>query len=201
MDKSKKPPPTAGGTAGGTGAPGGKKPGGPGAAGKGPPKKPTSDSDAPGATTKAEADSGAGAAASGSTKEDATSAGANGDKKTDKADPEQPSQPSKPGSAGATVRDGAQKVLTLAMKSEWAPVEAVLKGLEKAVAAGGDDANLTPLAGVMDPCCQQRQVHDEGHLAEPSSCHLTSTNRLERGFLKGVVRKSGAKFMPLRVAT
>ncbi|XP_058818348.1 serine/threonine-protein phosphatase 6 regulatory ankyrin repeat subunit A isoform X2 [Topomyia yanbarensis] len=36
------------------------------------------------------------------------------------------------------------------MKSEWAPVEAVLKGLEKAVAAGGEDANLTPLAGVMD---------------------------------------------------
>ncbi|XP_053677249.1 serine/threonine-protein phosphatase 6 regulatory ankyrin repeat subunit B isoform X5 [Anopheles nili] len=37
------------------------------------------------------------------------------------------------------------------MKSEWAPVEAVLKGLEKAVAAGGDDSNQTPLAGVLDP--------------------------------------------------
>lgn len=139
MDKSKKPPATAGGTGapgGAAGAPGGKKGGG-----KGPPKKP-SDSDAPGASAKAEGDS------SGPTPKDDTSA-ANGDKKTDKADPEQPSQ-TKPGSAGATVRDGAQKVLNLALKSEWAPVEAVLKGLEKAVAAGGEEANLTPLAGVMD---------------------------------------------------
>ncbi|XP_055644880.1 serine/threonine-protein phosphatase 6 regulatory ankyrin repeat subunit B isoform X8 [Toxorhynchites rutilus septentrionalis] len=140
MDKSKKPPATAGGTgapAPGAGAPGGKKGGG-----KGPPKKP-SDSDAPGASAKAEGDP------SGPAPKDDTSA-ANGDKKTDKADPEQPSQ-TKPGSAGATVRDGAQKVLNLAIKSEWAPVEAVLKGLEKAVAAGGEEANLTPLAGVMDP--------------------------------------------------
>lgn len=149
MDKSKKPPTTAGGgAAGGAPGPGGGKKGGPGAGasggGKGPPKKP-SDSDAPGAGAKAEGDpSGPGAT------KDETSAAANGDKKSDKADTEQPSQP-KPGSAGATVRDGAQKVLTLAMKSEWAPVEAVLKGLEKAVAAGGEDANTTPLAGVMDP--------------------------------------------------
>ncbi|XP_021701891.1 serine/threonine-protein phosphatase 6 regulatory ankyrin repeat subunit B isoform X2 [Aedes aegypti] len=149
MDKSKKPPTTVGGgAAGGAPGPGGGKKGGPGAGasggGKGPPKKP-SDSDAPGAGAKAEGDpSGPGAT------KDETSAAANGDKKSDKADTEQPSQP-KPGSAGATVRDGAQKVLTLAMKSEWAPVEAVLKGLEKAVAAGGEDANTTPLAGVMDP--------------------------------------------------
>lgn len=151
MDKSKKPPTTGGAGATGGAAPGagpgGKK--GPGAAaggvGKGPPKKP-SDSDAPGAGAKAEGDpSGPG----GATK-DEPSAAANGDKKADKADTEQPSQP-KPGSAGATVRDGAQKVLTLAMKSEWAPVEAVLKGLEKAIAAGGEDANATPLALVMDP--------------------------------------------------
>ncbi|XP_058447921.1 serine/threonine-protein phosphatase 6 regulatory ankyrin repeat subunit A isoform X2 [Malaya genurostris] len=155
MDKSKKPPATAGGTGptgsgatsggGGTAAGGSSAPGGPGGkkgGGKGPPKKP-SDSDAPGASAKAEGDSTGPAS-----KDDASAA--NGDKKSDKADPEQPSQP-KPGSAGATVRDGAQKVLTLAMKSEWAPVEAVLKGLEKAVAAGGEDANLTPLAGVIDP--------------------------------------------------
>lgn len=159
MDKSKKPPTTGGtGTSGGGAAgagtgPGGKKgPGtGAGGVGKGPPKKP-SDSDAPGAGAKAEGDPGG----PGATK-DETSAAANGDKKSDKADTEQPSQP-KPGSAGATVRDGAQKVLTLAMKSEWAPVEAVLKGLEKAVAAGGEETNVTPLAGVMDPvscdkCC------------------------------------------------
>ncbi|XP_052864009.1 poly [ADP-ribose] polymerase tankyrase-1 [Anopheles cruzii] len=157
MDKSKKPPATAGGggaAGGGTGAGGagtpagggggpGKAPGGPGGkpGGKGPPKGKPSDSDAPGASGKAEGDPGSG--------KDESSAG-NGDKKPDKADAEQPSQP-KPGSAGATVRDGAQKVLNLAMKSEWAPVEAVLKGLEKAVAAGGDDANLSPLAGVLDP--------------------------------------------------
>uniref|UniRef100_A0A182UPB2 Uncharacterized protein n=1 Tax=Anopheles merus TaxID=30066 RepID=A0A182UPB2_ANOME len=163
MDKSKKPPATAGG--GGTGAtgagaaapgaPGGAGGGGPGKGpggtagggggkgpgGKGPPKGKPSDSDAPGASGKAEGEPG-------SAKDDAS---ANGDKaKPDKADTEQPSQP-KPGSAGATVRDGAQKVLNLAMKSEWAPVEAVLKGLEKAVAAGGDDSNQTPLAGVLDP--------------------------------------------------
>ncbi|XP_049536804.1 serine/threonine-protein phosphatase 6 regulatory ankyrin repeat subunit B isoform X1 [Anopheles darlingi] len=156
MDKSKKPPPSAGtgGTAGGAGATGppgssaggagapGKAPGGtakPG--GKGPPKGKPSDSDAPGAGGKAEGDPGPG--------KDEPSA-TNGDKRADKADAEQPSQP-KPGSAGATVRDGAQKVLNLAMKSEWAPVEAVLKGLEKAVAAGGDDTSTAPLAGVLDP--------------------------------------------------
>uniref|UniRef100_A0A182RWB5 Uncharacterized protein n=1 Tax=Anopheles funestus TaxID=62324 RepID=A0A182RWB5_ANOFN len=155
MDKSKKPPATAGGGSGaagtggtGPGAPGGGpgKAGGPaggggkGPGGKGPPKGKPSDSDAPGASGKAEGESG-------TAKDDSS---ANGDKKSDKADTEQPSQP-KPGSAGATVRDGAQKVLNLAMKSEWAPVEAVLKGLEKAVAAGGDDSNQTPLAGVLDP--------------------------------------------------
>uniref|UniRef100_A0A182P4L6 Uncharacterized protein n=1 Tax=Anopheles epiroticus TaxID=199890 RepID=A0A182P4L6_9DIPT len=158
MDKSKKPPATAGGTGatgsgaaapgGAGGAPGaggpGKGPGGPagakGPGGKGPPKGKPSDSDAPGASGKAEGEPG-------SAKDDPS---ANGDKRSDKADTEQPSQP-KPGSAGATVRDGAQKVLNLAMKSEWAPVEAVLKGLEKAVAAGGDDSNQTPLAGVLDP--------------------------------------------------
>ncbi|XP_055599770.1 serine/threonine-protein phosphatase 6 regulatory ankyrin repeat subunit A isoform X2 [Uranotaenia lowii] len=159
MDKSKKPP----GTTGGAGAAGGAAPGAggkgpmaskPGPGGKGPPKKP-SDSDAPGASAKAEGDSAGGGPASGgggaSSKEEASAANNGGDKKAqpDKAESEQPSQP-KPGSAGATVRDGAQKVLNLALKSEWAPVEAVLKGLEKAVAAGGDDANLTPLAGVLD---------------------------------------------------
>ncbi|XP_035775007.1 serine/threonine-protein phosphatase 6 regulatory ankyrin repeat subunit B-like isoform X2 [Anopheles albimanus] len=163
MDKSKKPAPPAGGSGtgggtGGTGAPGppgssagggagaaGKAPGGTGAkpGGKGGPAKgKPSDSDAPGAGGKAEGDPGSG--------KDEPSAAANGDKRADKADAEQPSQP-KPGSAGATVRDGAQKVLNLAMKSEWAPVEAVLKGLEKAVAAGGDDTSTAPLAGVLDP--------------------------------------------------
>uniref|UniRef100_A0A182MAN5 Uncharacterized protein n=1 Tax=Anopheles culicifacies TaxID=139723 RepID=A0A182MAN5_9DIPT len=164
MDKSKKPPATAGGGTGAAGTvagatgPGAPSAGGPGKAGgaaggggkgpggKGPPKGKPSDSDAPGASGKAEGESG-------SAKDDSS---ANGDKKSDKADTEQPSQP-KPGSAGATVRDGAQKVLNLAMKSEWAPVEAVLKGLEKAVAAGGDDSNQTPLAGVLDPVSRRME--------------------------------------------
>lgn len=59
--------------------------------------------------------------------------------------------PSKPQSAGATTRDGAQKLLNLAMKSEWTPVDNSIKQLEKAVAAGGEEVSTTPLAGVMDP--------------------------------------------------
>uniref|UniRef100_T1H944 Ion transport domain-containing protein n=1 Tax=Rhodnius prolixus TaxID=13249 RepID=T1H944_RHOPR len=55
----------------------------------------------------------------------------------------------KPGSAGA--RDGAQRILQLCQKGEWPPFDQVLKTLEKAVAAGGEDANPTPLAGIADP--------------------------------------------------
>lgn len=57
----------------------------------------------------------------------------------------------KPQSAGATTRDGAQKLLNLAMKGEWVPIENTMKQLEKAVAAATDEINTTPLAGVMDP--------------------------------------------------
>lgn len=57
----------------------------------------------------------------------------------------------KPQSAGASIRDAAQKLLGLALRQEWTPVEQVVKNLEKAVAAAGDEANLSPLAGVMDP--------------------------------------------------
>lgn len=56
----------------------------------------------------------------------------------------------KPQSAGASVRDAAQKLLGLTMRAEWTPVEQVVKNLEKAVAASGDDASLVPLAGVLD---------------------------------------------------
>lgn len=73
----------------------------------------------------------------------------NGDKKDVKS-ADEASAP-KPQSAGASVRDAAQKLLGLAMKQEWTPVEQVIKSLEKAVAVASDDLNLTPLAGVMDP--------------------------------------------------
>lgn len=75
----------------------------------------------------------------------------NSDKKETKPEVELPVPPPKPQSAGATARDGSQKLLNLAMKGEWIPVENSIKQLEKAVAAGGEDASTTPLAGVMDP--------------------------------------------------
>lgn len=56
----------------------------------------------------------------------------------------------KPPSAGASIRDTANKVLALAMKSEWTPIEAELKKLEKYVANVGEDGNHIPLAGVHD---------------------------------------------------
>lgn len=72
----------------------------------------------------------------------------NGDKKEIKGTED---APAKPQSAGATQRDGSLKLLNLAMKSEWTPIDQVLKILEKAVAAGGEDTNTTPMAGIMDP--------------------------------------------------
>ena len=48
-------------------------------------------------------------------------------------------------------RDAAQKVLNLALKQEWTPMESTLKSMEKMVAAGGEEISTTPLAGVMDP--------------------------------------------------
>ncbi|KAL1463243.1 hypothetical protein WDU94_015014 [Cyamophila willieti] len=58
---------------------------------------------------------------------------------------------SKPGSAGSSSRDGAARLLQQCQKNEWPPVDQVLKGLEKLVAAGTDDINTQPLAGVADP--------------------------------------------------
>jgi hypothetical protein len=57
----------------------------------------------------------------------------------------------KPGSAGASTREAALKVLQLCQKGEWPPVDQALKVLEKAVSAGGEDVNTTPLLGVVDP--------------------------------------------------
>lgn len=59
---------------------------------------------------------------------------------------------SKPQSAGASLRDAAQRILVLCQKAEWSPVDQVLKSLEKSIAAaaGGEDVNTTPLAGVSD---------------------------------------------------
>ncbi|XP_076174428.1 no mechanoreceptor potential C isoform X3 [Ptiloglossa arizonensis] len=58
---------------------------------------------------------------------------------------------SKPGSAGATAREAAQKVLGVAARGEWAPVDQLLKSLEKAAQNVGEDGTLLPLANVMDP--------------------------------------------------
>ncbi|KAK2586051.1 hypothetical protein KPH14_012048 [Odynerus spinipes] len=64
----------------------------------------------------------------------------------------EPSQPgSKPGSAGASTREGAQRLLALAARGEWAPVDQLLKSLEKAVQNAGEDGFVAPLAGLMDP--------------------------------------------------
>ncbi|EFN78597.1 Ankyrin-1 [Harpegnathos saltator] len=64
----------------------------------------------------------------------------------------EPSQPgSKPGSAGATAREGAQRLLGLAARGEWAPVDQLLKSLEKTVQSAGEDGFIAPLAGVLDP--------------------------------------------------
>ena len=57
----------------------------------------------------------------------------------------------KPGSAGVSIREGSHRLLALAMRGEWPPVDQVLKAIEKAVAAGGEDVNSTPLSGVVDP--------------------------------------------------
>jgi len=61
----------------------------------------------------------------------------------------------KPQSAGASMRDAAQRILTLSLKAEWTAVEGVIKSLEKAVekakAAAEEEIYLAPLAAVADP--------------------------------------------------
>lgn len=57
---------------------------------------------------------------------------------------------SKPQSAGANVRDAAQRILTLCQKAEWAPIDQILKSMEKAISNAGEDAHTTPLAGIAD---------------------------------------------------
>ncbi|XP_014603772.1 PREDICTED: serine/threonine-protein phosphatase 6 regulatory ankyrin repeat subunit A [Polistes canadensis] len=64
----------------------------------------------------------------------------------------EPSQPgSKPGSAGATAREGAQRLLALAARGEWPPVDQLLKSMEKAVQNAPEEGFVAPLAGLMDP--------------------------------------------------
>lgn len=64
---------------------------------------------------------------------------------------------SKPGSAGATSREAAQKLLGLAARGEWAPVDQLLKSLEKAVQSVGEDGPLLPLASIMDPVSRKKK--------------------------------------------
>lgn len=103
--------------------------------------------------TPAAGKSAAASAADMDVKDDVSS---NGDKKDIKgtaaaAASTDDANPAKPQSAGASVRDAAQKLLGLTMRQEWTPIEQVIKSLEKAVAAAGDEMNLSPLAGVLDP--------------------------------------------------
>jgi len=80
-------------------------------------------------------------------KDDGGSAGSNGGATGGEA----PQPGSKPSSAGATAREGAQRLLGLAARGEWAPVDQLLKSLEKTVQSAGDDAFIVPLTGVLDP--------------------------------------------------
>lgn len=62
----------------------------------------------------------------------------------------------KPQSAGASMRDAAQKMLTVALKGDWTAAEGIIKSLEKAVekakaAAGDEEIYLAPISGVSDP--------------------------------------------------
>lgn len=66
-----------------------------------------------------------------------------------------PSTSAKPQSAGASMRDAAQRILTIGLKGEWTAVEGIVKSLEKAVekakASAEEEIYLAPLAGVLDP--------------------------------------------------
>lgn len=122
--------------------PGGKKGGG----GKGPPKDPKPDSkndnkdkDASKPPAKDQQDKDK----EKDETESVTAAGGDGE-----------TPPSKPPSAGTNVRDAAQKALTLCQKGEWGPVDQVLKSIEKAIAAAGDDAIVNPLTGIADAVSQ-----------------------------------------------
>lgn len=120
---------------------------------KGGPKgsKKASDEAASDRATPASLKSGTGAGAGAATSADPdTKDDANldsGDKKEGKGEDTTP----KPVSAGQTQRDAGTKAMNLALKQEWTPLETTLKSMEKFVAAGGDDVNSHPLAGVMDP--------------------------------------------------
>ncbi|CAH0387234.1 unnamed protein product [Bemisia tabaci] len=74
-----------------------------------------------------------------------------GSGESEKKDGAKDAAATKPGSAGASTRDAAARILALCQKGEWPPMDQALKGLEKIVAAGGDDVNPTPLAQVFDP--------------------------------------------------
>lgn len=115
--------------------------------GKGPPKKSVAAADA---DEKNAAASKAAAEKEPDSKDD--SSANNGDKK-DAAKGDGPEVVAKPQSAGASTRDAAQKILSLALKGEWSAVEQNLKSLEKLVAGGGEDVNTVPLAGVVDLVC------------------------------------------------
>lgn len=58
-------------------------------------------------------------------------------------------------SAGASMRDAANRLLTLTLKNEWTAAEGLIKSLEKNVekakAAADEEVIISPMAGVQDP--------------------------------------------------
>lgn len=91
----------------------------------------------------------------------------NGDKKEAEGFPTP-----KPPSAGASIRDTSNKILALAMKGEWTPIEQELKKLEKYVANAGEDGNHIPLAGIHDP------VSLSTHISFPWTQYDDEVNRI-----------------------
>lgn len=55
------------------------------------------------------------------------------------------------GSAGPNWREGALKVLLIAQKGDWPPMDPALKFLEKLIANQVEDVPPNPLNGIADP--------------------------------------------------
>lgn len=94
------------------------------------------------ADAKDDAASGSGAAGGGATD--------GNDVKTDGDASTTPTEKPKPPSAGTTLRDASQKLLNITIRSDWNSIDAVLKQMEKIIAANGE-AYTNPLTGVKDP--------------------------------------------------
>lgn len=92
--------------------------------------------------------------------ETASGSGGGGDGNDGKTDGDASTTPTdkpKPPSAGTTLRDASQKLLNITVRQEWNSIEAMLKQMEKIVAANGEAYN-NPLTGVKDPVSMSLQM-------------------------------------------